>query len=91
MVEGHLLAYETCVSQAEGKNVESVKAKLCCVCRMLMLMTSQCLCPAVVFRYDRKLKEKKSFYTVCTRVVMFFVFLNFILHQVNTARWIGNE
>jgi hypothetical protein len=25
MVEGHLLAYETCVSQAEGKNVESVK------------------------------------------------------------------
>jgi hypothetical protein len=25
MVEGHLLAYETYVSQAEGKNVESVK------------------------------------------------------------------
>jgi hypothetical protein len=61
MVEGHLLAYDTCVSQAEGKSVESIKAKLCCVCRMLMLMTSQCLCPAVIFRYDRKLKGKEKF------------------------------
>jgi hypothetical protein len=28
------------------------------VCKMFMLMTSQCLCPAVIFRYNGKLKEK---------------------------------
>ncbi len=36
MVEGHLFIYETHVSQAEGKNVEFVKAMLCCVCRVLI-------------------------------------------------------
>jgi hypothetical protein len=89
MVEGHLLVYETYVSQVEGKNVESIKAKLCCVCRTLMLMTSQCLCPAVIFRYDRKLKEKKFLYSLHSNSYVFFWF--YFLHQINTARWIGNE
>jgi hypothetical protein len=45
MVEGHIFTYEAHVSQAERENVESVKAMLCCMCRLLMLLTSQCLCP----------------------------------------------
>jgi hypothetical protein len=81
MVEGHLLAYETCVSQAKGKNVESIKAKLCCVCRMLMLMTSQCLCPAVIFRYDRKLKEKEFLYSLHSNSYVFFTFFLYTPNQ----------
>jgi hypothetical protein len=55
-----IFVYETCVSQVEGGMQSLWKAVLCCMCKMLVLMTLQCLCPVITNRYDRELK--KGFY-----------------------------
>jgi hypothetical protein len=66
------------------------KAVLCCMCRMLVLMTSQCLCPVVISRYDSELK-KKFMYSLHLSSCIFLFFYFLFLHQINTARWMMNK
>ncbi len=54
----------------------------------IAVLTVQCWCPAVIFSHDGKLK-KEGFARLHSSSLFFYLF--FILHQVNTARWMEIE